>query len=151
MLSTELVSNEAKLPHIARQDAGWEPLCDETVSNVMFVDTSLGVIVSVEPIGSPAEPERILALCDVLQKWMSLLCIYLLLFCCSSITHQELCLVTWFSPDVLFGPRPRRAPNVGQWGRWDLYPKNPAPPGVLDLSLIASSYEGRPAFYKTQV
>ena len=70
MLSTELVSKEARLPQRARQEALCEPLlhvCDDTVSNVTFVDTSLGVIVSVDPIESPvADPLLSDALCEVL-------------------------------------------------------------------------------------
>jgi hypothetical protein len=42
-------------------------VCDDTVSNVTFVDTSLGVIVSVDPIESPvADPLLSDALCEVL-------------------------------------------------------------------------------------
>lgn len=70
VLRTELVSNEARLPQIARQEAVWEPLlhvCDDTVSSVTFVDTSLGVIVSVDPIESPAaDPLLREAVCEVL-------------------------------------------------------------------------------------
>lgn len=50
VLSTELVSKEAKLPQCALHDAGWEPLCDEAVSNVTVVEFSDTAIVSVDPI-----------------------------------------------------------------------------------------------------
>lgn len=47
------MSKEARLPQAARQDA--EVLvCEETVSRVTLVETSLTAIVSVDPIDSPA-------------------------------------------------------------------------------------------------
>lgn len=64
MLSTEFVSNDAKLPQWTRHDPGCEPLCEDAVSNVTVVEFSETAIVSVEPIGSP--PERVLAECEAL-------------------------------------------------------------------------------------
>lgn len=64
------MSKEARLPQRARQEAFCDPLlhvCDDTVSSVTFVDTSLGVIVSVDPMESPpADPLLNDAVCDVL-------------------------------------------------------------------------------------
>lgn len=63
MLWTELVSKEARLPQWALQDADWEPLWEEAVSNVTAVDPSDTTIVSVEPMGSPP---------DLLVEWDAL-------------------------------------------------------------------------------
>lgn len=59
MLITELVSKEARLPQWALQEAVWEPLWDEAVSSVRFVEPSDTAIVSVDPMGSP--PDLVLA------------------------------------------------------------------------------------------
>lgn len=74
VLSTEFVSNEARLPQCARQDAGCEPLCEEAVSNVTVVEFSETAIVSVEPIGSP--PDLVLVPWNGLMKYVII--IYLL-------------------------------------------------------------------------
>lgn len=50
VLSTEVVSKEAREPQIAWQEAVWEPLWLDIVSTVTLVDTSLTVTVSVDPM-----------------------------------------------------------------------------------------------------
>lgn len=60
------MSNEAKLPQCALQDAGCDPLCEDAVSSVTIVEPSDTAIVSVEPIESA--PERVLGVCDALDQ-----------------------------------------------------------------------------------
>lgn len=65
MFNTELVSNEARLPQCALQEAACEPLWEEAVSKVTVVEPSETAMVSVEPMGSP--PDLVLAVWDALK------------------------------------------------------------------------------------
>lgn len=53
------MSKEARLPQWALQEAVCEPLWDEAVSRVRFVEPSDTAMVSVDPMGSP--PDLVLA------------------------------------------------------------------------------------------
>jgi hypothetical protein len=66
VLTTELVSKEAKLPQCTLQEAGWEPLYDEAVSRVTLVEPSDTATVSVEPMESAAD--LVLGVWEALQR-----------------------------------------------------------------------------------
>lgn len=65
-MTTELVSNDAKLPQCTLHEAGCDPLCEEAVSNVILVDPSETATVSVDPIESAAD--LVLGVWEALKK-----------------------------------------------------------------------------------